>query len=74
MMKSKIALAVAIGLAASSVVAGPIVLPTSPLFIQYLNVEQVSTSNDIGNILNRQRTPAWPPARRAIGAYCKLRI
>ena len=43
-------LAAAVGLAASSVGADPLLLPAaSPLFLKYNNIEQVCTANCIGN-------------------------
>lgn len=48
MKKSMIAVAIAAGLVAASAVAGPIALPSGPLFAQYVNAEQVSITNNIG--------------------------
>lgn len=66
MMKSKTALAIAMGLAASSAIAGPITLPNSPLFIQYTNAEQISLSNNIGDAAN---TTTYLPAAGTEGNW-----
>lgn len=47
MKSSKIAVAIATGLAAATAVAGPSALPAGPLYLQYNNAEQVSFSNSI---------------------------
>ncbi len=52
MTKSKLALSIAATLVASSAVAGPIALPSGPLFIQYNNAEQTSVTNNIGAATN----------------------
>lgn len=52
----KQALPVAMALAATSVFAGPVALPSGPVHIQLSNAEQVSTTNAIGNTSNSGAT------------------